>query len=58
MFGLFMYLFSLQPAMKTKKPKIGDQLMTVFIMIYPTLQVRGKFVTCVGYRAENRADNS
>ena len=32
--------------------------MTVFIMIYPTLQVRGKFVTCVGYRAENRADNS
>ena len=53
-----MYLFSLQPAMKTKKPKIGDQLMTVSIMIYPKLQVRGKFVTCVGYRAENRADNS
>lgn len=56
---LAVHVLSFSPARdENQKPKIGDQLMTVSIMIYPTLQVRGKFVTCVGYRAENRADNS
>lgn len=42
---------------ENQKPEIGDQLMTVSIIIYPKLQIRGKFVTCVGYRTENRAAN-
>ena len=42
---------------ENQKPEIGDKLMTVSIMIYSKLQVRGKFVACVGYRAEDRADN-
>lgn len=42
---------------KTRKRILGDQLMTVSIMIYSELQVRGKFATCVDYGTENRADN-